>query len=276
MPFCLSTDISAPIEFLDFSAGRASPFACFIQDQRTTSFIKQHSTEFAGGNKQRLTTRSHRRYVANIRERRRMKMINTAFDGLRARLPPGWLSEISSRPNSIQQALSPDSIYEDDLALSDWSDRKSKSPNTGSAKVDILRGAIAYINALHRLLAGVNQHLNLSSRYLPSEESQGRIMGIEEPILRRHTCELHPACEVLNEDGRKCAGISGSAKACAPCRLGIRLIADDYPSVNCQLISSASFSLRTSVRSWCDGLLTCTINNCYMNITSLIYKALDS
>ncbi|TGZ59958.1 hypothetical protein CRM22_008794 [Opisthorchis felineus] len=277
MSFCLSTDISVPLELLDFPVGHASSFACFIQDQQTVSFIKQQSAEFDGSNRQRPTTRSHRRYVANIRERRRMKMINTAFDGLRARLPPGWLSEIYSRSNGIQQDFFPDSMHEDDLALSDWSEWKSKSPSAGSAKVDILRGAIAYINALRRLLAGVNQNLNLTSRCLPSEESHGWSTGIEQPIMQKHICELHSACAVLNEDGSKCSGISGSAKvACAPSGLGIRLIADGQPIMNCQLIISVSHTSRALVRSWCGGLLTCTINICFINITSLICKALAS
>ncbi|KAA0194354.1 hypothetical protein FBUS_06481 [Fasciolopsis buskii] len=89
----------------------------------------------------------HIRHQANQRERKRMRLINSAFAGLCAHLPVEWIVNEQTGPGS---KLFPDSTFtwpNSDFANVTYGQKKRLS------KVEILRLAIHYIQFLYELLA---------------------------------------------------------------------------------------------------------------------------
>lgn len=92
----------------------------------------------------------HQRQAANVRERRRMKTINEAFEGLRARIPLHQSSRRTVAPVSQDQSSNvPDASSDDHSATTSL---HGAAGERKLSKVDTLRLAIRYIRYLAALV----------------------------------------------------------------------------------------------------------------------------
>ncbi|THD26778.1 hypothetical protein D915_002258 [Fasciola hepatica] len=95
-------------------------------------------------------TKQRLRYQANLRERKRMRLINAAFAGLCAHLPLEWIR--SEQPRTHSRCLDESIEWPSPDNTSDFLDLTS-GQKKGLSKVEILRLAIHYIQSLYELLS---------------------------------------------------------------------------------------------------------------------------
>ncbi|TPP59190.1 hypothetical protein FGIG_08885 [Fasciola gigantica] len=95
-------------------------------------------------------TKQRLRYQANLRERKRMRLINAAFAGLSVHLPLEWIRSEQTRTRS--RFLDESIEWPNPDNTSDFLDLTS-GQKKGLSKVEILRLAIHYIQSLYELLS---------------------------------------------------------------------------------------------------------------------------
>lgn len=116
------------------------------------------------------------RRSANLRERKRMRLINEAFVGLQSHIPPNWFAHYQR--NAVDRLDS--NPQSSTVICVSGSHSQSQSVcwvNRSLSKVNILRAAIAYINQLHHLLhdAGAQFDPQRCSLLLAFNGSYGRL-----------------------------------------------------------------------------------------------------
>lgn len=134
--------------------------------------------------------RGEQRRMANVRERRRMKTINDAFEGLRSRIPfkMQWSTPSSTSLPTSSSALLPTSSSAS-LSTSSSSSSSCSAAARKLSKVDTLRLAIRYIHHLTDLVTRCQDDEAISSSgSSPSNfagcSSRGRI-GSDSDVCRR-------------------------------------------------------------------------------------------
>lgn len=139
---------------------------------------------------------THQRRLANMRERRRMLLINRGFELLRSKLPAQ-----GAKPDSLDDCVN--CFNDDDLV------RLKRGPQTRLTKADILRFTIRYIQVLSRLVKCSDAADNARIR---CDIELGDVKRTAKPIKRSHKiCDQR----IAKAPRRKCPSPTSSGTAIA-------------------------------------------------------------
>ena len=92
---------SSPSEHDSFHLGSPSSTGFDENDQENSP----KSSKTCGSRKQNPVKRLHQRHAANMRERRRMRTINEAFEGLKCRVPSAKYDKKISKVDTLRLAI---------------------------------------------------------------------------------------------------------------------------------------------------------------------------